>query len=180
MQVVEVDGVDVKIVKSRRAKRLSININCLCEVRVSVPWRYSFKAAKEFLNDNSGWIKKNLEKVSRLRKNIENVDEGIDFDTAKQQLTERLGWLADLYGFEYNRVFIRRQKTRWGSCSGVNNINLNVNLVRLDQRLMDYVLLHELVHTRVKNHSLRFWRELDRYTSGQAKELDKQLRKYWI
>ena len=93
-------------------------------------------------------------------------------------LIERLNAIAAQFGFEYNRVSVRRQKTRWGSCSGKNNINLNIALVRLDEHLRDYVILHELVHTRIKNHSKRFWEELDKYTGGKAKELNKQLRKY--
>ena len=86
---------------------------------------------------------------------------------------------VSLYIFEYNRVFIKEQKTRWGSCSGQNNINLNVNLVRLPQELIDYTLLHELVHTRIKNHSPRFWSQLDDLL-GDAKRLDKKLSKYQV
>ena len=65
----------------------------------------------------------------------------------------------------------------WGSCSEKNNINLNINLVRLTEELMDYVILHELVHLKVKNHSKQFWAELDKYV-GNAKELDKKLKKH--
>jgi len=73
---------------------------------------------------------------------------------------------------------IRNQKTRWGSCSNLNNINLNINLVSLTQDLMDYVILHELLHTKIKNHSKKFWAQLDKYVGGKAKYLDKRLKKH--
>ena len=58
-----------------------------------------------------------------------------------------------------------------------DNINLNINLARLAEELMDYVILHELVHLKIKNHSKEFWSELDKYV-GSAKELDKKLKKH--
>jgi predicted metal-dependent hydrolase len=72
---------------------------------------------------------------------------------------------------------VKNQKTRWGSCSEKNNINLNVNLVLLPDELIDYAILHELVHTRVKNHSKRFWAELDKLV-GDAKKNDKKLKNH--
>jgi len=86
--------------------------------------------------------------------------------------------LAEEYGFEYNKVFVKNQKTRWGSCSERNNINLNIALAGLTDELRDYVLLHELLHTRIKNHSKKYWSELDKRLGRRAKDLDKQLRKH--
>ena len=94
---------------------------------------------------------------------------------AKVILKNRLKELSDIYGFKYNRVFIRNQKTRWGSCSGKNNISLNINLVRVSNELQDYVILHELVHTKIKNHSIRFWKDLDKYV-GDGKKYAKLLK----
>jgi predicted metal-dependent hydrolase len=87
--------------------------------------------------------------------------------------------LAARHGFTYNRVFVRHQKTRWGSCSHKNNINLNARLVQLPQALMDYTILHELVHTRIKHHGPRFWEALSRYIPD-SRALDRQLNAYWI
>ncbi|MDH3344711.1 MAG: M48 family metallopeptidase, partial [Desulfobacteraceae bacterium] len=83
------------------------------------------------------------------------------------------------HGFKYNRVFIRNQKTRWGSCSSKDNISLNVKLVRLPEKLMDYIILHELVHTRVKNHGKKYYAVLDRIV-GDRKSLDRELKNYTI
>jgi len=76
---------------------------------------------------------------------------------ATESLSSQLATLAELHGFHYNRVSIRGQKTRWGSCSSLKNINLNYKLLFLEQPLVDYVLIHELCHTIEMNHSRRFW-----------------------
>ncbi|MHC4156855.1 MAG: M48 metallopeptidase family protein, partial [Planctomycetota bacterium] len=94
-------------------------------------------------------------------------------------LTARLNHLAQEHGFEYNRAFIRDQKTRWGSCSSANNINLNMRLLGLPQELADYVILHELVHTRFRNHGAGFWAELDRLVPD-GKRLRRQLNEYGL
>jgi predicted metal-dependent hydrolase len=98
---------------------------------------------------------------------------------AKKFLPARIGELARLHGFDIKRVVIKNNRSRWGSCSNENNINLSLHLMRLPQHLIDYVLLHELVHTVHKNHSKQFWKRLDSIT-GNAKALDKELRNYRI
>lgn len=111
----------------------------------------------------------------------ENIRYGIEEAlrvSAKNYLPMRLHQLAQQCGFSYNRVFIKNLKTRWGSCSGVNNINLNLHLMRLPDRLIDSVLLHELCHTVEKNHGSGFWKLMDKVTNGQAKMLDKEMKNY--
>lgn len=98
---------------------------------------------------------------------------------AKKFLPPRIGELARLHGFDIKRVAIKNNRSRWGSCSNENNINLSLHLMRLPQHLIDYVLLHELVHTVHKNHSKQFWKRLDSIT-GNARALDKELRNYRI
>jgi predicted metal-dependent hydrolase len=96
---------------------------------------------------------------------------------AKKVLTYRVFELATEYGFSYNKVFIKNLKSKWGSCSSVNNINLNLFLMNIPDYLTDYVILHELVHTKVKNHSAEFWDMLNKYVPD-AKKVDKELKNY--
>ena len=96
---------------------------------------------------------------------------------AKKYLPGRLRKLAALNGFEFNKVIIKNNRSRWGSCSNKDNINLSLHMMRLPGHLIDYVLLHELTHTKYRNHSKSFWEHLDKLT-GDAKGLDKELKQY--
>ena len=96
---------------------------------------------------------------------------------AKVYLPQRLEYLADKFGFQYSGLRIKNLKSRWGSCSTVNNINLNIHLMRLPDHLIDYVILHELIHTVHKNHGKHFWHALDT-VSGNARLLAAEMKKY--
>lgn len=96
---------------------------------------------------------------------------------AKIYLPKRLKELADKHGFKYQNVTIKNASTRWGSCSSTNNINLNLHLMRIPEHLADYVIMHELVHTVVKNHGEKFWLLLEQVYPN-AKKADREMKKY--
>jgi predicted metal-dependent hydrolase len=103
---------------------------------------------------------------------------------AKRILPQRLKYLADLHHFTYANITIRASKSRWGSCSGKKdmkkNINLSFYLLLVPLHLIDYVLLHELCHTREMNHSPRFWTQMDSVTGGKSKALRAELKQFPI
>lgn len=76
---------------------------------------------------------------------------------AKSYLPGRVKELADRFGFRFNKVSIRDQKTRWGSCSRRRNLSFNYRLMNHRPEVIDYVIVHELCHLREMNHSDRFW-----------------------
>jgi predicted metal-dependent hydrolase len=76
---------------------------------------------------------------------------------AKRIIMERLGYFAEAHHFRYNRVFFRDQKTLWGSCSGERNLSFNWRLIQTPLDIIDYIVVHELVHTEVLQHSAAFW-----------------------
>ncbi len=94
-------------------------------------------------------------------------------------LPDRLKKLAGQHGFKFGNVSVKHVKSRWGSCSSVNNINLNLHLMRLPGELTDYVLLHELAHTVEKNHGKGFWALMEKVCPG-ARKLDKELKNYRV
>lgn len=96
---------------------------------------------------------------------------------AKEYLPIRVDQLAKEFGFSYNQVYCKNLKSRWGSCSVRNNINLNIHLMRLPDEFIDYVILHELCHTVHKNHSKRFWDKLESIFPA-SKSVDKKLREF--
>ena len=168
--------------RSSRAKRVSISVKPFKGVRVAVPYGVSFKKAAQFAQIKADWIKSHLERMRQYERqgyfgSIPAND--INREQAKAQLTGRLQQLAKRYGFSYNRVYIRNQKTRWGSCSSKNNISLNMKLVKLPDGLIDYVILHELVHTHRKDHSKAFWAELDKIV-GNGKKMASRLKNYGV
>jgi predicted metal-dependent hydrolase len=97
---------------------------------------------------------------------------------ALKYLPELTRVLAAKFGFTYNQVFFRNNKTRWGSCSRDNRINLNIHLMRLPDHLQEYIILHELCHTVHKHHQKSFWQLLNKVTGGIARDLDKDLNAY--
>ncbi len=168
----------ITFTKSSRAKYQRITVHPDKTITVTIPRNGSLSEAKQFLKSKASWIQKQLQKIDQHTQCRDMPDLDVDLEKAQVDLFNRLDYFSEKHSFSYNRAGFRRQKTRWGSCSGKNNISLNVNIAFLPEELQDYILLHELVHTRVKNHSGKFWAELDKYTEGKAKELAKKLKKY--
>ncbi len=176
MKQVIIDGIGpIQFEQSKRAKHIRITIKTSTNIRVAIPHRTSLRKATEFVHTKSKWIQKHQSRLKQLEHRHQAVD--IDKTQAKSQIKKRLNELAKQYGLSYNAISIRNQKTRWGSCSSKNNISLNIMLVMLPDDLMDYVILHELAHTRVKNHSKEFWGQLNNLVEN-AKKKDSQLKQY--
>lgn len=118
-----------------------------------------------------------IEKIES--QNIQEKIRKIILDTwreeAREILSGKLKKLAAKHNFSYGEMKIKNMRTRWGSCSKKNTINLNLHLVRLPDHLQDYILIHELVHTIHKNHGKEFWKMLNDITVD-AKMLARELR----
>jgi predicted metal-dependent hydrolase len=97
---------------------------------------------------------------------------------AKRLLPDRTRQLAEKYGFTFSGVKIQASKTRWGSCSRAQSINLSLYLLLLPSHLIDYVILHELCHTKEMNHGANFWIWMDRVTDYKSKEFQAELKKF--
>lgn len=91
---------------------------------------------------------------------------------AARELPGQVRILSGLHRLKVNRVTVRNQRSRWGSCSRAGNISLNWRLILLPDFVRDYIILHELAHLRQMNHSTRFWQEVERLCPGyQTAEL---------
>ena len=179
-----------EIRESSRAKRLGLTVSPDGQVTVTKPVRVSVKRAEEFAAKNEEWILASQEKFRRLaekraKKGIEQIvlprprkDSKAYKDAraaARVLVTERLRYFNTVYGFKYGTISIRDQKTRWGSCSAAGNLSFNYRLVFLPQALQDYIVVHELCHTKEHNHSPKFWAQIAR-TMPEHALLRKELR----
>jgi hypothetical protein len=180
-KTIHIEGIGkVLFEPSERAKHLNVSVRPFKGVRVAVPRRTSFEAARDFVGSKTMWIRRHLGRMNQVEadhqayaKLVANIDEA----ETRQRISGRVHELGKKHGFVHNRVFVRNLKSRWGSCSLNNNISLNMRLAVLPKEMLDYVILHELVHTRVRNHSKGFWMELEKCVE-EPKVLDAQLRRY--
>ena len=175
----------VRIRRNPRVRRISLRVPASGEPVLTVPWLVPVREGLRFLESKRDWVLRTRERQARREAEYARTTdpdpsegdreawiEGLRRE-AKRSLPPRLEALARQYGFTYNKVFIKHNRSNWGSCSTRGNINLNLNLVRLPLLLQDYVLLHELTHLREMNHGPRFHAALeevcaDRYQAMRA------------
>jgi len=169
---------DITLERSKLAKHIRMSIKPPSTIRVAVPVGVSFKEAQSFAISKEGWLKKQVQRFSRSK--INSLHEKYSLKSKKElkirsdAIIIRVKYLAEKHGFTFNKISTRLMKSRWGSCSYHNNISINICLSDLPQRLIDCVILHELMHTRIKNHSVYFWSELNNLVEdlkGLRKEL---------
>ncbi len=96
-------------------------------------------------------------------------------DKALKLAQERIRFYNKKYKFNYNKIRIKNQRTRWGSCSQKANLNFNYRIIFLSEQMRDYIIVHELCHLKEFNHSKRFW-DLVSSTLPNYKEIRKDLK----
>ena len=94
---------------------------------------------------------------------LPEVTEESDRERIQTFIEEKVSHYASVMGVSYGRITMRNQKTRWGSCSSGGNLNFNWRLLLMPERVMDYVIVHELAHRREMNHSAAFWQIVETY-----------------
>lgn len=157
---------NIKIIRSKR-KTVSIEITKDSDIVVRAPYFMREADIERFVSSKSDWLAKHLEnsqRNARERAKTSLTDEQIRdlTEKAKKELPERVAYYAGIIGVKYGRITIRRQKTRWGSCSSKGNLNFNCLLMLTPNEVIDYVVVHELCHLKQLNHSEKFWREVAR------------------
>lgn len=150
--------------RSLRARNMRITIRRTGEVVVTAPFVVPALFIQKFVLRTQPWINRKMASISRLPlgKKISPLPTGRrDFlkhkDQALQILSERSTHFNQYYNFTYNKVVVRNQETRWGSCSRKGTISFNYRLAYLPDNIRDYVIVHELCHLQEFNHSKMFW-----------------------
>lgn len=111
------------------------------------------------------------------RMSVQSIYNGFIRYRAEHFLINRAEELAKKNSFNVERFTLRKQKSRWGSCSSSKRISLNVNLMKCPENIIDYVIFHELCHLRYMDHSEKFWNEVRKYVPDYRK-LRRQLKFY--
>jgi len=173
------DKINYTIKKSKRAKYMRLTIYPDASVVLTIPWWTPRFLYKKFVQSKESWLLQKLKiKNYELRKKVK-IRTRKDYLQNKERVRafvlERLEALNKFYDFCYNRVSIRDQKTRWGSCSRKGNLNFNYKIIFLKKELADYIIVHELCHLKEMNHSGRFWDLVERVVLDH-KTLRKKLR----
>lgn len=159
--------------KRKGARRITIRVHPVKGVSVTVPYIVPFVAAETFFKLKLDWV---IATMARQKEKYKDVVPAGPQEVeslrrqAKKELPVRLAELAGRYGFTYNRVAIKHNSSNWGSCSAKNNINLNLNIVRLPEVLQDYILLHELCHLRHRDHGREFHALLEQLLADNIKK----------
>lgn len=154
-----------EIRKNKRAKRLTLKIEAetKCLVMVVPPLTLGFQV-KRFLKNQESWIEKSWSKFEESLANRPKMERSVNYYKTRARVTirNRLAHFNEFYGFRYNRVFFKDQKTRWGSCSSEGNLNFNWRLILAPRKILDYVVVHELCHLKYMDHSAKFWKLVEK------------------
>lgn len=159
-------GANYKLIRSRR-RTISIELRDGA-VLVRAPYYADRNQIERFIEDRKGWIEKQLDREAERARKMEGVEpltkEELSAlaDEALRVIPERVRYYAPLVGVDYGRITIRAQRTRWGSCSQKGNLNFNCLLMLAPPEVLDGVVVHELCHRKVMNHSPRFYAEVAR------------------
>jgi len=159
---------------------MRLAVYCDGAVVVTTPYDLQESIADKFIREKETWL---FSKIAYFKKfkgkpiakySYEDYAQYKDraFDLAKQ----RVKYFSRVYGFPYNKINIKNQKTRWGSCSKKGNLNFNYRILFLPPRVQDYIIVHEMCHLKEFNHSRKFW-NLVAKTFPNHKEIREELHK---
>lgn len=166
---------------SARAKRLRLAIYCDGAFVVTAPRGMGESVVEKFILQKAQWIIgkleyfKNFSSVVLVRKSSKK-EYAEHKERALVLARARLEYFNTFYNFSFNKINIKNQKTRWGSCSMKGNLNFNYKIALLPSHLADYIIVHELCHLKEFNHSRKFW-NLVAETMPNFLELRNELKK---
>ena len=164
---------DIQVIKSKR-KTIGLEVHTDGRVILRAPMRITNRELNKFIDNHMSWIESKLSLIEK--KNADKISVAQP-KAIKEKFTTRVQYYCNIMGVSVNRISIKDQKTRWGSCSSKGNVNFNYKLYYMPQALMDYVIVHELSHRKYMNHSNLFWNEVGKYCP-EYRMYRKELMKY--
>ena len=151
----------VKYKHSKKAKYIRLVINHNSQVSVVIPSQFNIRDAIEFVHSKKNWIQKNQIRIAQKKK-LKMTLSNIELEKFWVDTKIKIVQLANVHQLDFYKLTFKTLKTRWGSCSQNNTICINNIIYYLPEHLKKYIMLHELTHTKIKNHSKIFWEELEK------------------
>ncbi len=156
---------DYFLQRSRR-RTISLQVDSKRKLIVKAPLGMSSLAIQEFIEEKKNWVLKQFERIDRQVQSAQEMGFLSEKDIeetkklAKKLIPQRVAHYAAISGITYNKIFIRLQQSRWGSCSARGNLNFNCLLALMPLEILDSVVVHELCHRRHMDHSKAFYQEV--------------------
>ena len=154
------------IIKSFR-KSYSITVERDGTVTIRAPFFMSEKKINKIIDERKKWIERAQKKIANRAERLNSLTPitSDEIDSlkagAKPIIEEKVRLFADKIGVKYGKITIKNQKTRYGSCTAKGNLNFNCLIMLMPEKIIDYVIVHELCHIKEMNHSRRFWNEVE-------------------
>ena len=167
--------ISYRIIRSKR-RTIALEINAAGEVLVRCPQRCTKAQIEAFVQSRAGWLQTHLQKRAAQPKlpPLSNEEVHALAKQALEVIPGRVAHFAPLVGVTYQRITVRNQRSRWGSCSSKGNLNFNCLLAAVPFPVMEYVVVHELCHLKQMNHSPAFWAQVEKVLP------DYRLQKQWL
>ena len=176
------NSVNYELRLTRRAKGIRLSVRSGGLFTVSASPRVGLRRIEEFIVEQTDWVLRKIHYFSRypVQKLLPRQNRKKHFaehkEKARMLVLERLAHFNQFYGYTWQKVTIRNQRSRWASCSRKGNLNFSYKLALLPSHLSDYVIVHELCHLKEFNHSQKFW-DLVAQITPEHKKLRRELRK---
>ena len=173
--------ITVRVVRSKR-KTIGLHITKDGNAEVRAPYYATKGEIESFIRENTEWIRKHAAQARERAQIAEQTPKLSQTElnhlvrVARKVFAERVAYYAPLLGVSYNKITVRKQRTRWGSCTKDGNLSFNALLVLAPPEVLDSVVVHELCHRLEMNHSPRFYAQIDR-VFPDYKKWDKWLKK---
>ena len=171
--------ISYKLNRSKRAKRMRLAVYCDGSVGVTSPFKIQQSIIEKFISDKKQWIWNKIQFFKNTEGKIARTFSRKDYlenkDKALILVNERSEFYKKTYGFSFNKISVKNQKTRWGSCSRKRNLNFNYKIIFLPAKFQDYIIVHEMCHLKEFNHSGKFWSLVEKVFPDYS-EIRKELR----
>lgn len=159
---------------------MRIAVYCDGSVVVTAPFKLGLTVIEKFIADKKEWVLNKIKFFKNADKKAIRVFSRKDYLENKIKALkiahERVEYFNKIYKYSFNKICIKNQKTRWGSCSRKGNLNFNYKIAFLSPTQRDYIIVHELCHLQEFNHSINFWALVGKALPDYL-EIKKELRK---